>query len=204
MEQLLARYMLIPAPLRWGAIAAALFAICLAGVLLVEFPAQDSLTTLLQQQQDLMRIRQAKQQEAATLAAAEAKAAELGIQLEQARLMLPEHQDVPQFLATLGNSAKEVGLLVNKFEPKGEVEQDFYAEIVFGMQARGAYHDLGAFIDQISRFDRIVNVSNLSLTAPRVESQRIVLDASFVVKTYRFLTAEQAEQVAARKAKGKK
>ena len=113
---------------------------------------------------------------------------ELQQNLEHARSVLPDEADVPQLLAQLGNKARHTGLNIDYFEPQGEEPQDFYAEIIFGMKLRGSYHEIATFVDAIGKMDRIVNVAGISMTSPKAVSNKIVLEAEFKIKTYKFLS----------------
>ncbi|RZM28205.1 MAG: hypothetical protein EOO88_09925, partial [Pedobacter sp.] len=114
--------------------------------------------------------------------------------LATARAMLPDAADVPQFLSQIGSIAREVNLVIERFEPQPEVPQDFYAETRFAVTARGSYHELGAFLDKVSRMDRIVNVSNLTMDNPKVEDLRVVVTGTFVLRAYRSMSAQQMAQ----------
>jgi type IV pilus assembly protein PilO len=45
------------------------------------------------------------------------------------------------------------------------VQQALYAEVPIRLQAEGTYHNLGQFFDRISKFPRIINVSEISIRA---------------------------------------
>ena len=53
----------------------------------------------------------------------------------------------------------------------------------------GSYHELGIFLDRVSKLDRIVKIENLSLTRLK---QPPKLQVSCTVVTYRFV--EKAEE----------
>jgi len=42
---------------------------------------------------------------------------------------------------------------------------EFYKEFPIQMEIEGDYHDLGVFFDRISKYSRIINVSNVVITA---------------------------------------
>ena len=199
MEELLSRYIQVPDRIRYACALGLMLALILAHYVFVYSGQQADLNAL----EDQFRKQESEQAEknayAANLPKYQARFDELMLSLTTARAMLPDNPDVPQFLAQLGNAARDVGLTVDRFEPKKEVTQDFYAEIGFGMKVHGAYHDIAMFIDQLGRIDRIVNVTGLVMNAPKVENQKIILAGEFLVKTYRFLTDEQAAEAEAKK-----
>lgn len=124
------------------------------------------------------------------LARYEARLNELQTALNAARAQLPDEADVAQLLAQLSNNARQAGLTIEKFEPKAEATQEFFAELPFEMQVRGTYHEIASFIDAIGHMDRIVNVSGISMNNPKSENQKAVVDGQFNIKGFRFIDKE--------------
>ena len=204
MEELLARYAKIPERIRYPVAAAILVAMVVAHFFLVHAGQEDQLGALQGDYRKLETTRADKRAYAGNLAKYEARFAELTQSLTTARAMLPDNPDVPQFLAQLGNNARDVGMTIYRFEPKEEQYKDFYAEIGFVLQTHGSYHELAMFIDQVGKMDRIVNVSDISMTGPHTELQKVTVGGQFMVKTYRFISDEMAAEIEAKRNKGKK
>jgi type IV pilus assembly protein PilO len=55
------------------------------------------------------------------------------------------------------------------------------------MTVTGNYHEIATFFDSLGRLRRIVNVSDISLTAPKDMAGKMVVDAKFMVTTYMFV-----------------
>ena len=55
-------------------------------------------------------------------------------------------------------------------------------------------------IHSCHRFDRIVNIGDISLKEPRPVGGQITIDATFSATTYRFLSEEERERIAKQKA----
>ena len=126
-------------------------------------------------------------------------------QLRAAHAVLPDEAEVPQFLAQLGTMAHDVGLQIERFEPKPEQTRDFYAELGFHVQVRGSFHQIVAFIAQIGNMERIVDVSNVNMAADKTEVQKAGVDGAFDLRIFRLMTDAQIEAAkAAREAGGKK
>jgi type IV pilus assembly protein PilO len=204
MEELLAKYAKIPERIRYPVALAVLIGLVVAHFFLIHAGQQQQLESLEDTYTKLAIDRTEKRSYADNLAKYEARHNELTQSLGTARAMLPDNPDVPQFLAQLGNAARDVGLVIDRFEPRPESYKDFYAEIGFGVNVHGSYHEVGQFIDQVGKIDRIVNVSDLSMVSPKTENQKIIVQGSFLVKTYRFLTPEQLAEMEAKNKKGKK
>jgi len=69
------------------------------------------------------------------------------------------------------------------------------AEVPVEMQMRGTYQDVALFLDRVKRLDRIVNVSNIQLTKPRLEGERMLLDAACTATTFRFLDEAERQKL---------
>jgi type IV pilus assembly protein PilO len=46
-----------------------------------------------------------------------------------------------------------------------------HAEWPIGLELEGTYHDLGAFLERVSKFPRIINVGNIKISAPSPQSR---------------------------------
>jgi type IV pilus assembly protein PilO len=187
MDELLARYAKFPPRQRY-----AVFALVVLLVLVADwyFVYSEQATKVARLEAEYARVeteRAEKQAYVENMSKYELRLKELQESLVAARSQLPDDPDVPQLLSQLGNKARQAGLEIDRFEPKGEKAQDFYAEIMFALKVRGSYHEIGTFLDAVGKLDRILNVTNLSMTAPKTVNQKVVVDCTFVVKAYRFL-----------------
>ncbi|HZP43932.1 MAG TPA: type 4a pilus biogenesis protein PilO [Candidatus Binatia bacterium] len=128
--------------------------------------------------------------------------ADLTAELKRAQARLPDQREIADLLSSVAASGHSAGLEIVLFKQKPEVYRDFYAEVPVEMQMRGTYHDVALFLDSVKRLDRIVNVTDIRLKKPHVESDRVVLDAGCTVTTFRFLDdAERARINKEKKAK---
>ena len=64
------------------------------------------------------------------------------------------------------------------------VQQKLYAEIPYRLEAEGTYHNLAAFFDQISKFPRIINVSEISIKAKTPAEQNRTIVAECTATTF--------------------
>src|SRR5205807_1265278 len=81
----------------------------------------------------------------------------------------------------------------NDIAPQQEQKQSFYASIPVVMAVTGNYHEIGVFLDSISKLARIVNVTNIKMTQPKMSGDKLVVSASYVATTFRFLPEAQAQ-----------
>lgn len=172
---------------KWGGLAAVV--LVLAG-LFYYFVAMDLSSQIEKQTKkynSLNAERTEKESYAKNLALYEAKYNELQGQLNRAQSLLPDSEEVPALLTNLSSLGEAAGLTIDRFAPKEEELEDFYASIPFEMALHGNYHDIAIFIDRIGHLDRIVNVSNIQMRNPKVVNKKIMVDSNVTITTYRFL-----------------
>ncbi|MGQ9618358.1 MAG: type 4a pilus biogenesis protein PilO [Candidatus Aminicenantia bacterium] len=85
--------------------------------------------------------------------------------LKTLREILPERKDVSDIIKKIQSLAYNYRLEISKFTPKPEVQRDLYIEWPFSITMAGNYHDLGYFLDHLSRYKKIFNVDNIVITA---------------------------------------
>lgn len=107
--------------------------------------------------------------------------------LREAEEQLPKQAEIPKVLRDIDYEAKQAGLRVDRFEPQVEAQQGDFAAVPLKMTVRGNYHELAVFLDRLSKMPRIVNVTDLNMTAPTVENKKLVVASSYTATTYRFL-----------------
>ena len=114
----------------------------------------------------------------------QAQVNELEARLENLRQVLPEEKDVADTLRRIQTLATKSNLSIQRFQPGKVVQQKVYAEIPYKLQAEGTYHNLGAFFDQISKFPRIINVSEISIRAKEPPEPAKTISAELVATTF--------------------
>ncbi len=119
--------------------------------------------------------------------------------LKEVLKKLPNEKEIPGLLTSISTAGKESGLEFLLFKPGPEVKKGFYAEVPVNIEALGSYHSLAIFFDRITRLPRIVNVKGLKIGGPKEKDGQILLKASFLVTTYRFLPQEEKGEKKGRK-----
>lgn len=89
----------------------------------------------------------------------------LEAQLEVLRPVLPEERDVGDLLRRVQGMATQSNLTILGFTPQAVATRQLHAEWPIGLQLEGTYHDLGAFLERVSKFPRIINVNAISIQA---------------------------------------
>ena len=108
-------------------------------------------------------------------------------QLKAALTQLPNKKEIPSLLTNLATIARDNGLDVVSFSPRGEVSKGFYAEVPGSVDLVGTYHQIAEFALAVSKLSRIVNLSDLELSSPKVEGDVAVLKIKCKVTTFRFV-----------------
>lgn len=114
----------------------------------------------------------------------EAQVEELEARLDSLRQVLPEQKDVADTLRRIQGLATKSNLAIQRFQPGKVVQQKMYAEIPYRLAAEGTYHNLAAFFDQVSRFPRIINVSDISIKARNPVAPGRTIAAELVATTF--------------------
>jgi type IV pilus assembly protein PilO len=94
-----------------------------------------------------------------------AEVAQLEAQLERLRAVLPEERDVADLLRRVQAMATQSNLTIRGFTPQATATRAMHVEWPIGLLLEGSYHDLGGFLDRVSKFPRIINVSGLRIRA---------------------------------------
>lgn len=100
---------------------------------------------------------------------------------------LPNKQEMDALITDVNQAGLGRGLQFDLFKPDAEAVTEFYAETPITVKVTGGYHDIAAFVSDVSKLSRIVTLQNISL-APAKEG---VLNMDAVVKTYRYLDDEE-------------
>lgn len=111
--------------------------------------------------------------------------------LQQALTELPNEANIDELIKSLAEVANKSGLTINDIQPQAERALSFYAEIPIVMAVTGNYHEIAVFLDALSKLARIVNVNNIKMVTPRQAGDKLVVSASYVATTFRFIPEQQ-------------
>jgi type IV pilus assembly protein PilO len=115
--------------------------------------------------------------------------------LQQALTELPNEANIDELIRSFAEVATKSGLTINDIQPQPEQRQSFYASIPIVMAVTGNYHEIGVFLDSLSKLARIVNVTNIKMGTPKMTGEKLAINAQYVATTFRFLPDAQ-QQVA--------
>lgn len=109
---------------------------------------------------------------------------QLEAQLERLRAVLPEEQDVSDLLRRVQAMATQSRLTIRGFTPRPVTRRQMHAEWPIGLQLEGTYHDLGTFLERVSKFPRIINVADIHIRARDSQSSAATVTAECTATTF--------------------
>ena len=115
----------------------------------------------------------------------------LGGQLDQLRVVLPEERDVSDLLRRVQAMATQSNLTIRGFSPQPITTRELHAEWPIGLELEGTYHNLGMFLERVSKFPRVINVTGLSIRPQEDSAAGGTIVASCTATT--FVMSEPAQ-----------
>jgi len=108
----------------------------------------------------------------------------LEAQLERLRAVLPEEQDVADLLRRVQAMATQSNLKIRGFTPAAITRREMHAEWPIGLKLEGSYHDLGTFLERVSKFPRIINVGAMHIAARPSQTATATVTAECTAMTF--------------------
>ena len=113
----------------------------------------------------------------------EQEVANLQRKLGDIQQILPTDTETGDLLRWIKNMSDQSNLELKTFAPGGLKAVDFYKEFPIEMDVVGRYHDLGIFLDRVSKYSRIINVDNLRMGSNQGGGDKTIR-ASFTATTF--------------------
>lgn len=136
-------------------------------------------------ERDLRASFEQKQRKAANFDAYRNQLAEIERSFGTMLRQLPGETEVPSLLEDISQTGLASGLEEDLFQPRPEVQREFYAELPIRIRLRGGYHQLGEFVSGIAKLPRIVTLHDIQISPVGDNADMLVLDVT--AKTYRYL-----------------
>jgi type IV pilus assembly protein PilO len=108
----------------------------------------------------------------------------LEAQLDRLRTVLPEEQDVADLLRRVQAMATQSNLKISGFTPAAVTRREMHAEWPIGLKLEGNYHDIGAFLERVSKFPRIINVGAIHIAAREGQTALNTVTAECTAMTF--------------------
>ncbi|MBT9589903.1 MAG: type 4a pilus biogenesis protein PilO [Thiobacillus sp.] len=100
---------------------------------------------------------------------------------------LPNKQEMDALITDVNQAGLGRGLQFDLFKPAAETVSEFYAETPISVRVTGGYHDIAAFVSDVSKLSRIVTLHDINMS-PAKDG---VMNMDAVVRTYRYLDDEE-------------
>jgi type IV pilus assembly protein PilO len=121
----------------------------------------------------------------------------LEARMAQMRAVLPDERDVADLLRRVQGMATQSSLTILGFAPKPVTRKEIYVEWPIGLKLEGTYHDLGGFLERVSKFPRIINVSDLKVKAIDKSVNGSTITAEAIATTFVLVEPDPAQPAAA-------
>jgi len=107
-------------------------------------------------------------------------------ELKELQEKLPEEEGVSTLIQQLSEMSVKTGidLLTWKPEPKKAHPSGIVEEIPFSLTLTGTYHNLGSFFSNLTRLNRIVNISSIQLGSPKTQKDEAILSITLKATTF--------------------
>lgn len=119
-----------------------------------------------------------------------AQVTELEARLESLKPILPDERDAGDLLRRVQTLAVQSNLVIRGFRPQAISLKEMHAEWPISLQLEGNYHDLGLFLDRVSKFPRIINIGGLTLAQKDTPTAGATMTITCTATT--FVLVEQA------------
>ncbi|MFZ5775988.1 MAG: type 4a pilus biogenesis protein PilO [Thermodesulfobacteriota bacterium] len=193
---------LLKPPHKLGILAAALLLPCVAFFFLVYSPKSTEIKNLTSQKTSLEEELRKLEKAAREIDKYRAEMREIEEKFKTASQLLPDQKEIPSLLTAISAQGAAAGLEFLSFKPLVEKPQQFYAEIPVDIVVYGPYHNVGVFLDSISKLPRIVVANDVNMGTPKQVGTEMMLTTKLQMTTYRFLD-QQEQQKAQASAAGK-
>jgi type IV pilus assembly protein PilO len=118
---------------------------------------------------------------------------QLELELDKLLRILPARRNTPDLMRRIRSLAEQGDFSLKRFTPGQLADKEFFSEWPIAIAVDGTYHNLALFFDRISRFSRIINIEDLTVSAmPKAEGAHTIT-AQFTSKTFVYKEPEPEE-----------
>jgi len=114
----------------------------------------------------------------------QAQVTDLERRLDALKNVLPEQKDVADTLRRIQGLATQSNLTLLRFTPAAARQQPLYLEVPYQLIADGSFHNLALFFDRVSKFPRIINVGDISISAKPRQEPNSTITATLTATTF--------------------
>ena len=126
---------------------------------------------------------------------------QLQARLDSLRPIIPDEKDAAELLRRIQTLAVQSSLTIRGFKPQPVTTKSMHAEWPITLELQGTYHNLGLFLDRVSKFPRLINVGKLDIRGRDKPDADTSIDVTCTATTFVLLgnTAKPAGAAAPKK-----
>lgn len=111
---------------------------------------------------------------------------QLEIELAKKKERLPPEEEAVMLLKQVSDLGIRLGLDIKLWKPGAQTEDPskLFVRMPVNVEVAGGYHTAALFFDRISKFPRIITVSDVKIGSPRVDQGRVVTQTVFDLVAY--------------------
>lgn len=103
---------------------------------------------------------------------------------DELKVLLPEQREITNVLQGLQNTAGDSRLLVMRFSPRDDAQQDSIMAKPVEVEVDSNYNNLRAFFDKMAKLPRIVSVTDFKINQLEKQTAEKTLHAQFLLTAY--------------------
>jgi len=108
------------------------------------------------------------------------------------KALLPEQRELTMVLQGIQDRAHSNGLVLTRFNPKDDVQQDNYSGKKIEVSVVSGFAGLRAFFEQLAHYQRIVSITNFELKQLEKQTLNKTVDARFDLTAY-YVSSERLQ-----------
>ena len=108
------------------------------------------------------------------------------------KALLPEQRELTMVLQGIQDRAKGSGLVLTRFNPKEDLQQDNYSGKKIEVSVQSGFAGLRSFFEQLAHYQRIVSITNFELKQLEKQSLTKTVDARFDLTAY-YVSSERLQ-----------
>jgi len=112
---------------------------------------------------------------------------------DELKALLPEQRELTMVLQGLQDRARNNGLVLLKFKPMEDLQQDNYSGKKIEVNVTSSFASLRAFFEQLAHYQRIVSITNFDLKQLDKQSSNQTVNATFDLTAY-YVSAEKLQK----------
>ncbi len=106
------------------------------------------------------------------------------LEYDELKVLLPEQREITNVLQGLQDNARDSRLIVSRFSPRDDVQQDFIMAKPVEVEVDSNFNNLRDFFDKMAKLQRIVSITDFSLKQLDKQTATKTIHAQFLLTAY--------------------